>query len=399
MLKGCIFRIPLSLPKNKTMFLRTCVLFAFVLGAHTIVNAQLDEDPRKIFRELRDLEGSWFMPTDRGDRIEEWSLENDSTLVGTRFRIRDTDGDTIILEAVRIELRDTSILFSSVARNQNNNQPVVYRLTNADYEGYLFETTQIENPQTINYRLFGNREIQINTEGKKAGRTVTEELVYEREFSKSSMEFRMRAGANVFNIAKTGSFQADDAKPEFGWRPGWELGTGVAFKGQGGYFALNIDVSLMGKNADVTSAFTAIEDTTFTPYVRNGNYRSTWIQAAFLPEFFPVREGRFSILAGPYIGRLVSLKAKGTIMPEENSELFETNNDLNKTDFGVIGGLQYRFSFGEKDFGSLVGIRANVGLKNLDNLYDRGCDNPAFCNGQLFFRGVSLYYSMNLLKL
>lgn len=373
-------------------------MMGIALLAAQPVLAQLEGQERKIFRELTRLEGSWFMPTDRGDRIEEWTLESDSTLTGRRFRIRDTDNDTIFLESVAIERRDTSIYFVSVARNQNNNEPVRYRLTRADYDGYLFETDQIENPAKMNYVLLGNREIQITTEGRKGARVVTEEYVYEREFAKANMSFLARAGINAHTLVGQGTFLTT-GDPQFGWKPGWEVGTAAFFKGHGGYFGVNFDFSVMGKHAAVASAFDYVQDTVFIPYRRDATYRSVWMQLAVLPEFFPVREGPLSFLLGPYIARRVALSAKGVVEPAEGTDLFRVNDDLNKADIGILGGVQYRFSRAGKDRGSLLGIRANIGLKDLDNLYDRGCTNSAACNGQVFFRGFSLYYAMNLLKL
>lgn len=382
------------------MLLRLLLIFGIALLACTTAGAQLDEEPRKLFKELRALEGAWFYATDRGDRLEEWTRENDSTLTGLRYRIRENSTDTIILETLRLELRDTSILYSSVARNQNNNEPVIYRLVKADYDGYLFETAMIDNPQKINYLLLGNREIQINTEGKKGTRTVTEEYIYEREFAKSSTEFRLRAGLNMNTMTQTGTFNTTSG-PDYGWRLGWDAGAGMLFKGQGGFFALNVEINMAGKNTDVSSAFDVINTNppSVDTFVRDGHYRSTWIQAAFIPEFFPVREGAFSILAGPYISRLIGLRTVGTALPEKETGLFDASDDWNKTDIGIAGGFHYRFKTGEKDLGSLLGLRASIGFSDLDNLYDRGCDNAAFCNGQLFLRGISLYYSMNLLKL
>jgi hypothetical protein len=376
------------------MRIRVLWITVIALMAAQPALAQLEGQEQKIFRELTRLEGSWFMPTDRGDRLEEWTLENDSTLSGRRFRIRDTDSDTIFLESVGIELRDTSIFFVSVARNQNNNDPVRYQLMRADYEGYRFETSQIENPSKINYVLLGNREIQITTEGRKGARVVTEEYVYEREFAKANMSFLARAGINAHTLVGQGSFLTI-GEPQFGWKPGWEVGTAAFFKGNGGYFGVNIDFSVMGKSASVASAFDYVRDTVFIPYRRDATYRSVWMQLAVLPEFFPVREGPLSFLLGPYIARRVALSAKGVVEPSEESDLFRVNEDLNKADMGLVGGVQYRFL----KRGSLLGLRANIGLRDLDNLYDRGCTNSAACNGQMFFRGFSLYFAANLLKL
>jgi hypothetical protein len=358
------------------------------------------EDVKPIFRELRALSGTWFMPTDRGDRLEIWSIANDSTLVGKTVRIKPETGDTVTLELLRLEKRDTVITFITIARGQNKTEPVPFVLTSAEYEGYIFENPNHDDPQKIKYRLLGNRELQVNTEGKKGNRPVTNEYVYEREFSPSTMQFRLRGGMNYHNLRGTGYFPKDDLgnAPQFGWKPGWEVGAGVTFKGRGGFISVNIEMNLIGRYASAVSGFTAIKDTTVTTYVRNLTYKTTWINIAFIPEITLRRDGRFSIIAGPYVGRLLSSRGKGELKPIENKK-YNSNNDFKKTEIGLIGGIQYKLKTGKKDLDSVIGIRANLGLSDIDNLYTRYSDNAALSNGRISFIGASLYYSVNLLKL
>jgi hypothetical protein len=106
-------------------------------------------------------------------------------------------------------------------------------------------------------------------------------------------------------------------------------------------------------------------------------------------------------MAGPYYGRLMFGGGKGTMLPDDDNFENRLVNDFRKSDFGLQGGFQYRMNFGKKDIGGILGLRANLGLSNLDNLYIRYCSpgNEAFCNGSVAFQGISLYYSVDLLKL
>ncbi len=358
------------------------------------------EDVKPIFRELRALNGTWFMPTDRGDRLEIWTIANDSTLVGKTVRIKPETGDTVTLDLLRLEKRDTVITFITIARGQNKTEPVRYILTSAEYEGYIFENPEHDDPKKIKYRLLGNRELQINTEGQKGSRTVTNEYVFEREFAPSTMQVRLRAGLNYHNIRATGFLPKDDFgnAPKFDWKPGWEIGTGLTFKGRGGFISVNIELNVIGRFASAVSAFTVIEDTVVTNYVRNLTYNTTWLNIAFVPEITLRRDGRLSIMAGPYVGRLLTSGGKGIQKPEEN-KLYRANNDFKKTEIGLIAGMQYKVNFKNKDLDGVIGLRANLGLSDIDNLYTRYSDNAALSNGRISFFGASLYYSMNLLKL
>ncbi|MBL7807367.1 MAG: hypothetical protein JNN28_06125, partial [Saprospiraceae bacterium] len=89
------------------MQIRRLLPVLIVLLSQSFVQAQIDY-PEDAFRELRrGLDGTWFMPTDRGDRLEIWWKENDSTMVGKSIRIKPENGDSVLLERLRLELRDT----------------------------------------------------------------------------------------------------------------------------------------------------------------------------------------------------------------------------------------------------------------------------------------------------
>ncbi|MCC6459706.1 MAG: outer membrane beta-barrel protein [Saprospiraceae bacterium] len=363
------------------------------------LSAQI-EDADIIFRELRALDGTWFMPQDRGDRIETWHLDNDSILSGREMRIKAEDGDTVLLETKRIELHGQVIMYYSTERGQKKNEPIGFELVLADAEGYLFENPENANPQKVRYRLLGNRELQISTEGRRNGRTVTEEFVFEREFTPAGVEFRLRAGANYFTQRGTGYLTASPA-PEFAGRPSAEVGMQVSLRGNGGFITVNFEASLSGRSTHAKSAFTVFTDTSAIDYVRDVTYRQAWLVLAAIPEITLKRDGRLSILAGPYYGRLLFNKAKGTELPTGPNMLFDANDDFKKNDVGLIAGLQYKLNFGKKDIGGTLGLRANLGLANLDNLYTKRPTNPDpnLYNGRISLQGISLYYSMNLLKL
>lgn len=373
-------------------------LLTFLLCSPLALLAQIEDAPY-VFRELRALEGTWFMPTDRGDRLELWTIADDSTYLGRGLRIKPENGDTVTLETMRLELRRDTITYYALARGQNKNKPVPFRLTSADYEGYLFENPKHDDPKKILYRLLSNRELQVTTEGTRNGRTVKDEFVFEREFTPGAVEFRLRAGANFFSLNGTGQFPQDigGGKQDLGYayQPGWELGSTATFNGRGGFLRINVDVGLSGRRSSVNSSFYGDTAT----YIRDGIYNTTWLQVGAIPELKTGRNSRLSVLAGPYLGLLLSSRLKGTLLPDSENKVFRSTNDFKRLDIGLLFGLQYKVNFGKKDLDGRLGLRAQLGLKDLDNLYNRDCDNPAFCNGQVKWRGIALYYSINLLKL
>lgn len=381
---------------------RLLFFLCFSFLSHSIF-AQF-EDPEGLFRELRrGLDGTWFMPTDRGDRLEIWWVVNLNTLEGKGVRIKPENGDTVLLERLRLELRDTSIIYTAIPRAQSSREPVEFVLTDVDEEGfYIFSNPEHDDPKIIRYLLLGNREMQVETIGMRNGREVKQEYVFEREFTPGAVEFRLRGGLNAYSMRGTGSLIPLDAPPEFGWKPGWELGMQARFKGRGGFITINAELSAVGRRPYAKSSFSIDTDTMpyFLDYKRDLTYNSIWLVASIMPEITFRRDGRLSLMAGPYYGRLVGLNGKGVQEPVEENKLFKVNNDFKKNDFGIQAGFQYKLNFGKKDLGGILGIRATYGLSNVDNLYVRDCQgNSSLCNGQVSFLGASLYYSVNLLKL
>ncbi len=386
--------------RNPLLFIALWTLLPLAL------KAQIEEAPQ-IFRELRVLDGVWFMAQDRGDRLEIWKLENDSTLSGREVRIKAEDGDTVLLKSMRIERRGDTIVYYLTLRGLNNNRPLPYELVLADREGYWFENTEQDNPQRIRYRLLGRRELQVYLEGKRGNRTVTEEFVFEREFTPPSAEFRLRGGLNAFTIRATGNFPSSDnvdfvtRNPQVAPAPSWELGSQLRLKGAGSFLIVNLELGLMGKAARSKASFTAFTDTGVIQYFRDVRYQHVWLLLAAVPEVSLRREGSWSLMAGPYYGRLLFSGASGEEKPVVEDELFDTNNDFKRNDFGLLGGIQYRFPSknDNKDIGSTLGLRLSLGLSDLDALYSRHCRDRAFCNGRISLQGISLYYSFNLLAL
>jgi hypothetical protein len=378
---------------------RSFVLFIFlILFAAADVSAQVLPDMKVIFRDLTRLEGVWFMPTDRGDRLEFWNWENDSTMIGRGCRIKPETGDTATLENLRLELRGNEIIYSAKVRGQNEGKYVPFTLTEAENDVYLFENPKHDDPQKIKYFLLEGRELQVTTEGVRNGRPTKQEFVFEREFNPASLEFRVRAGINAHQLYKINDIGAE---PKFSVRPGWELGITTAFKGSGGLVTLNIDAGLVGKSHHVVSNFTVPQDTApfMLDYVRDLTYNQTWFSFGLMPEVKLKRKGNVSILFGGYYARLMINRVKGTEEPVRNKKVFNFNNDFKKKDFGAVVGLNIKHNIGKRDLDGVFGIRAQFGLADIDNLYVRKCATGGLCNGRLGIAGVTLNYSFNLLKL
>lgn len=344
------------------------------------------------------MEGSWFMETERGDRIELWTVVNDSSMTGKGLRIKPESRDTVLLETMRLERRGNDITYWALARGQNEDKAIPFTLTEVDEEGaWIFENPKHDDPVKIRYWLLDNQELQVTTEGKRAGRDTKAEFVFEREFPSGSARLRVRAGANWYTLQQQGEYPITQ-QAVLGGRPGWEFGIQIPIGNEKGLVNFNLEAGLSGRYTTAQSAFLVYRPDT-TQYSREVTYRQVWLTLAIVPEFRFRRESRFSVMLGPYFGRLLYNGAAGKELPGGENKLFDSNNDFKKRDLGFTGGFQYRFNTGKKNWETVLGVRGSLGLFNLDNLYERACTAlGADCDAKVGLQGVSVYYGVNLIK-
>jgi len=105
-------------------------------------------DP-KIFRQLYGLEGMWLMKTKKGFIGEEWKKVDANYLQNRGFMIRGMD--TITTEKVALRNKEDGIYYISTVEDQNNKQPVAFKLTSADNNIFIFENAEHDFPKRISY--------------------------------------------------------------------------------------------------------------------------------------------------------------------------------------------------------------------------------------------------------
>lgn len=374
----------------------TCLLCCAGFLPVRNLSAQVD-NPAAVYAVMQEMEGSWYMETERGDRLEIWTVQDDSTMTGRGLRVKPESRDTVLLETLRLELRGDTITYWALVRGQNAGKAIPFILTEEDDEGaWIFENPAHDDPTKIRYWLLDNQEMQVTTEGKRNGRSVKNEFVFEREFSKGSARLIVRAGANWFNLRQQGSYPMAE-QPAFGGRPGWDFGVQIPVGNEAKWLNFNMEAGLSGRSASVQSDFTIYRPDT-TVYLRDVNYRQIWLTLAIIPEIRFRSNSPFSVMAGPYFARLLYNGAAGEELPGGENKLFDSNNDFKKRDLGFSGGFQYRFK-GKKQWESVVGLRGNLGLLNLDNLYQRICESTGTdCTAKIGLWGISAYYGVNLIR-
>lgn len=95
------------------------------------------------------LLGEWQHKTPRGILYEFWKRENDSTLAGKSYFLKDKD--TVVLETVRIKHSHGNLWYIPTVKNQNQGRAVPFKLTKREGATLVFENPEHDFPQRIMY--------------------------------------------------------------------------------------------------------------------------------------------------------------------------------------------------------------------------------------------------------
>jgi len=127
-------------------------------------------DNSKIFKKLHSLEGTWKMVTKRGTIIcEEWKKVDNSYLQNRGYMIKGSD--TIVTERVALTNTKDGIVYTSTVEDQNNKQPIAFKMTKGDDSIFVFENPVHDFPKRIVYRFVTTDSIHAFVDdGTEAGK-------------------------------------------------------------------------------------------------------------------------------------------------------------------------------------------------------------------------------------
>lgn len=118
--------------------------------------------------QLKWLAGTWTINTSNGVITEQWQVANDSTLKGKSFFIKNGT-DTIPQETIELAFRNGDWHYSPIVVNQNNNQPVSFKVIFIKGTELISENPTHDFPQRIAYRRIKNQ-LFASIEGRKNGK-------------------------------------------------------------------------------------------------------------------------------------------------------------------------------------------------------------------------------------
>lgn len=105
--------------------------------------------PKQNIRKAHWLIGVWENKTSRGSIYECWLKVSDKELSGKSYMIKLKD--TVLLENVRLTEERGQLFYIPSVINQNNGEPVRFKLKYASDKQLVFENPGHDFPQTITY--------------------------------------------------------------------------------------------------------------------------------------------------------------------------------------------------------------------------------------------------------
>ncbi|MFY0483362.1 DUF6265 family protein [Flavobacterium sp. PLA-1-15] len=116
--------------------------------------------------------GRWENNSQEGNLSETWEKINDSTFSAeTYFVIK---SDTVFSEKVTLEERNGELSYIVITPNQNNAQPVPFKLTQNTGQKLVFENPEHDYPNTIIYNQVGSDSLVAEIKGLKDGKEKNE---------------------------------------------------------------------------------------------------------------------------------------------------------------------------------------------------------------------------------
>lgn len=104
----------------------------------------------KTFESLSKLQGNWKMEMGEDAAvIESWIKINDTLYTGKSYEV--TKGDSVLSETVNLYVSGDEIFYVPVVQDQNQQQPVLFRLSGNEKDKFSFENPEHDFPTKIVY--------------------------------------------------------------------------------------------------------------------------------------------------------------------------------------------------------------------------------------------------------
>lgn len=134
--------------------------------------------PITTLADLNWLAGRWEHNMGEGIAFEEWAIADGGSLTGMGGFIKGTD--TMISETIVLEQKDNDILYIPTVKDQNDGQPIPFKLTIAAGDSFVFENPAHDFPTMITYKKVSPTSLVASISGKINGEPHSETFALDK---------------------------------------------------------------------------------------------------------------------------------------------------------------------------------------------------------------------------
>jgi uncharacterized protein DUF6265 len=118
------------------------------------------------------LIGSWENKLETGRLSETWTKTNDTVYSGASYFIKEKD--TLSNEQIMLTQKQGELFYIPTVQGQNNNEPVIFKLTSSTAKQMVFENPLHDFPQKITYRQVNADSLVAEISGIQDGKPASE---------------------------------------------------------------------------------------------------------------------------------------------------------------------------------------------------------------------------------
>lgn len=160
--------------------MKRTILTIAALTALTVISCKKTERAEKTQIKLADwLIGNWENEMEQGTLLETWEKANDSTFNGKSYFIKDKD--TLNNEVVMLTQKGDELFYIPTVIGQNNNEPVLFKMTKGSAKQLVFENPKHDFPQKIIYTQITKDSLVAEISGMENGKPASERYPMKRK--------------------------------------------------------------------------------------------------------------------------------------------------------------------------------------------------------------------------
>ena len=128
------------------------------------------------------ISGEWVMAGDNDPKtgiiVESWARVNDTLFAGKSFEVNGMD--SVLYETIQLVASGKDVYYIPVVVDQNNRQPVSFKLTSSEGEKFTFENPEHDFPTTIIYNFVDKDTLVATIKGSIHGEVRSMDFNYTR---------------------------------------------------------------------------------------------------------------------------------------------------------------------------------------------------------------------------